>query len=43
MQHHHYRLTEIGEMIPWEREVYLSMLIAHLEEEAERNKQQRAK
>lgn len=43
MQHHHYSLTEIGEMIPWEREVYLSMLIAYLEEEAERNKQQRAK
>jgi len=40
MQHHHYSLTEIDMMIPWEREIYLAMLINYLEEEAER---QRAK
>jgi len=33
-------LTEIDMMIPWEREIYLAMLINYLEEEAER---QRAK
>jgi hypothetical protein len=38
MQHHHYSLTEIDNMIPWEREIYLAMLIAYLEEEAERQK-----
>ena len=39
MQHHHYSLTEIEMMIPWEREVYLAMLITHLDDESERIKQ----
>lgn len=40
MQHHHYSLTEIEEMIPWEREVYLTLLIEHVKEENEKAKQQ---
>lgn len=38
MQHHKYSLSEIDEMIPWEREVYISLLIDHLkaEEQAKR-------
>jgi|TARA_B110000908_G_scaffold170834_1_gene231558 hypothetical protein len=43
MQHHHYSLTEIEEMIPWEREVYLTMLIEHIKEENERAKEQQSK
>lgn len=44
MQHHKYSLTELENMIPWEREIYLTMLIKHLEEENEKIKmQQRAK
>jgi len=43
MQHHHYSLTEIEEMIPWEREVYLAMLIEHIKEENERAKEQQSK
>jgi hypothetical protein len=39
MQHHHYSLTEIDMMMPWEREIYLAMLLQYLEEEAERQKQ----
>jgi hypothetical protein len=35
MQHHHYSLTEIEMMMPWEREVYLSMLLDHLKQEKE--------
>jgi hypothetical protein len=35
MQHHHYSLTEIEMMMPWEREVYLNMLLDHLKEEKE--------
>jgi hypothetical protein len=27
-------------MIPWERDIYISLLINHLKEEAERRKQQ---
>ena len=40
MQNHHYSLTEIEEMIPWEREIYLTLLIEHIKEENERAKQQ---
>tara|TARA_B100000900_G_scaffold385800_1_gene375712 strand:- start:2724 stop:2882 length:159 start_codon:yes stop_codon:yes gene_type:complete len=34
MQHFNYSLTELEEMMPWEREVYLAMLNDHLEEKA---------
>jgi hypothetical protein len=33
MQHHKYSLTEIENMIPWEREIYVSMLINYIGEE----------
>jgi hypothetical protein len=39
MQHHNYSLNELDFMMPWERDVYVSLLIAHLEEERERMKQ----
>ena len=32
MQHFNYSLTELEEMMPWEREVYLMLLNDHLEE-----------
>ncbi len=43
MQYHKYSLTEIEDMIPWEREVYTTFLIQYLEElkqkqEAAKNK-----
>jgi len=43
MQHHKYSLTEIENMIPWERDVYLGMLINHIKEENERLKQAQIK
>ena len=33
MQHHKYSLTELENMIPWEREIYLSLLKQYIEEE----------
>ena len=33
MQHHKYSLTELENMIPWEREVYVSLLKQHIEED----------
>ena len=33
MQHHKYSLTEMDNMIPYEREIYVGMLIQYLEEE----------
>ena len=43
MQHHGYSLTELNEMIPWEREVYVQLLLQHLKEEEKRIKAQEAK
>jgi len=40
MQHHHYSLTELDMMMPWEREIYVSMLLEHIKEENERIEQQ---
>jgi hypothetical protein len=40
MQHHKYSLSELETMIPWEREIYIKMLMQHLEEEKERQKAQ---
>ena len=41
MQHHNYSLTELDNMMPWEREIYIAMLLNWLEEEKERKKLQR--
>jgi hypothetical protein len=40
MQHHHYSLTELDMMMPWEREIYVAMLLEHVKEENERIEQQ---
>jgi len=36
MQHHNYSLTELENMIPWEREIYIGLLMQYLKEEKER-------
>ena len=33
IQYHKYSLTEIENLIPWERDIYVELLRAHLEEE----------
>jgi len=40
MQHHKYSLAEVENLIPWEREIYIMLLMKHIEEENERQKQQ---
>jgi len=42
MQHHNYSLTELENMIPWERDVYVNLLLKHLKEEKERQDKQRS-
>lgn len=32
MHHHKYSLSEVENLMPWEREVYVAMLISYLEE-----------
>ena len=42
MQHHKYSLTEIENMMPWERDIYVGLLQAHLEEERLKEQQRQA-
>ena len=35
-RHYHYSLFELENMIPWEREVYVALLLESIEEENER-------
>ena len=39
MQHHKYSLSEIENMMPWERDIYVDMLITWIKEENERKRQ----
>ena len=39
MQHHKYSLTEIENMMPWERDIYVGLLNQHIEEENLKAKQ----
>tara|TARA_Y100000385_G_C13093934_1_gene640188 strand:- start:348 stop:485 length:138 start_codon:yes stop_codon:yes gene_type:complete len=38
MQHHKYSLTELEGMIPWEREIYVTLLQEYIKEENEKIK-----
>ena len=40
MQHHKYSLTELDNMIPFEREIYVQLLIQHIKEENEKIREQ---
>jgi len=33
IQHHNYNLYDLDNMMPWEREIYVGLLIEHLEEQ----------
>ena len=41
MQHHKYNLNNIENMIPWEKTIYVTMLIKYIEEENEKLKQKK--
>lgn len=41
MQYHKYSLTELENQIPFEREIYVEMLIKYLEEEKQKAEQRR--
>ena len=42
MQHHNYSLSDLENMMPWEREIYVDMLITYIKEEKERIKAEQA-
>ena len=39
MQHHNYALSDIENMLPWERDIYVQMLIEHLKEEKKKQEE----
>jgi|TARA_B100001778_G_scaffold254659_1_gene214699 hypothetical protein len=43
MQHHKYSLTELEDMMPWEREIYINLLSQHIEEENKKIEKERQK
>ena len=40
MTHYNYSLTELDNMMPWEREIYVGLLEEHVKKENEKVKQQ---
>ena len=40
MQHHNYSLGDLDNMMPWERDIYVDMLVEHLKEEEKRMEEQ---
>ena len=42
MQHHKYSLTELENMMPWEREIYIGLLKEYIEEENARMENNKA-
>ena len=43
IQHHKWSLTEIEDMLPYERDIYVTMLTNWVQEENERIRQEQAK
>ena len=43
MFHHNFSLTEIENMMPWEREIYIGLTMNYLNEEKERMEQEQRK
>ena len=40
MQHHNYSLSDLENMLPWEREIYVDMLISYIKDENEKQKRE---
>ena len=40
MQHHNYSLGELENMVPWEREIYIGLLMNYLEDERKQREQE---
>jgi hypothetical protein len=43
MQHHNYSLVDLENMMPWEREIYVGLLLEFLKEQEEEQKKQQSK
>ena len=43
MQHHNYSLSDLENMIPWEREIYVSLLLEWIKKREEEAKAEQSK
>ena len=43
MQHHNYSLSDLENMLPWEREIYVDMLVTYIKEENEKQQREQQK
>tara|TARA_B100000287_G_C20625662_1_gene777702 strand:- start:1329 stop:1520 length:192 start_codon:yes stop_codon:yes gene_type:complete len=43
IQHHKWNLSDIESLLPWERDIYIEMLIQHIKEQEEKQKEQQRK
>ena len=43
VQHHQWSLTEIENMLPWERDIYVDKLITHIKDQNQKVKEQERK
>ena len=43
IQLHHWSFTEIENMVPWERDIYIELLVQHVKEENDKVKEQNRK
>ena len=43
VQIHHWSITEVENMMPWERDIYIDKLITHVKEENDKIKEQNRK
>ena len=40
MQHHKYSFTELDNLIPWEKDIYVNMLVSYIKEENEKRRRE---
>ncbi len=43
MQHHKYSLSDLENMLPWERDIYVDLLQQHIKEENDKIREQNRK
>ena len=43
MQHYNYSLVDLENMMPWEREIYVGLLLEFIKEQEEEQKKEQAK
>ena len=43
MQHHDYSLTELENMMPWERDIYVGLLMVYIKEENDSMEKEKTK